>query len=538
MAVDLAALPGLDEIDEALIIPAEDLAFLTDDELAAYLEALQVCGRLDGEWRMQARQQRAEDACEELMARGEVFEVLYGGAAAGGKSEWLLYHLYQLAQRFPGFNAMLLRTSFPELNRTAILRSHGRFDQDICKYHATDKCWIFNNGSRIWFGYVEHPRDVFQYDSFEADVFAFDELTQHPTDFAYRYLFSRLRTTISKSIRGLTPHMISATNPHRVGALWVKERFINIGPEETVHEVPMDLGDDTGADVSDIDDRVVLRTFIPAKLDDNRYVNKRAYRQSLAQLDAATRKALEDGNWDVIEGAYFTEWDRRLHVVAPFEIPDHWGIIGGYDFGLAAPFAYLEAAIDEDGGLWIVRECYGPGLTISEQAAQIKRSPYLPRVQYRVGDPSIWNRSGAGPPIGIQFSVDHQITMRKANNTRVDGWVRLRGYLKPSIRVDDPDNPGQVIMLPRLRIFSTCTNLIKTLPMLVHDEKNPEDVDSDGEDHAPDALRYLVMSRPLRTQGIEDERPKSREERHYELYRQRLADGSRGQEHPVLGEGW
>lgn len=474
-------------VDPDLYIEPELLVYLTDDELAEYLNLLQICARIDGTWTLQPRQRKAEDLCDQLMAEGVPFELLYGGAGAGGKSEWLLWHLHNLARRFPGFSGLLIRTTHTELERTAILRSLARFDRSEATYNATKRRWTFTNGSTIEFGYLDSDHDVFQYDSAEYDVVAWDELTQFPTDYPYRYMFTRLRTSITQSIRGFTPHVIAGTNPHRTGVAWVKPRWVDLGPPEAIYEIHTELDDGQR--------RMVKRVFIPAKMADNRFVDADAYRAGLSLADEATRKAIEEGSWDVIEGQYFNEWNRELHVIRPFAIPGWWTKITGLDFGIAKPYCNLWGAFDGDGACYIYRETYETGMTPKQQAGQVLGlEQATEKVDYRVADPSIWVRTGAGPPIAQQYG-EAGLHCRKANNARVDGWARLREFLRLSRPVTD-DDTGLVTLAPSMFIFSTCSNLIRTLPLLVHDDKKPEDVDTDGEDHAPDALRYLLMSRP------------------------------------------
>lgn len=457
------------------------LAHASDEELVSFYEALEELLGGNDEWSLQDRQLVAEAHA----TGGEVFEVLYGGAAGGGKSEWLLKHFYDQAVKYPGFSGLILRRTFPELRRSLILRSWARFDRSLARYVVGDHTWYFHNGSVIEFGYCEQDRDVFQYQSAEYDAIGFDELTQFPTDFCWTYLASRCRTSVRKSLMGIKPHMVAGTNPGGVGGLWVKTRWIDPAPwGEVFHD---------RIEVEGEEPREVGRVFVPAKLTDNRYVNATQYRIALANLGDKLRAQLEDGSWDVVEGQYFEEWDRDTHVCKPFEIPDWWERVCGYDFGFAKPAAHLWVAFSPDGTAYLYREMYGTNLSIRAQADRIllaeRADPATgkaaERVALRIADPSIWTRTGAGPPIADQFA-DEGVYFRKANNARIDGWMRLRQYLE----VDG--DTGR----PRLQVFSTCTNFIRTFPMLVHSETKPEDLNTHGEDHAADALRYLVMSRP------------------------------------------
>ena len=150
--------------------------------------------------------------------------------------------------------------------------------------------------SIIEFGYCESDADVYQYDSAEYDCIAWDEITQFPTDYPYRYLFSRLRTSTALAVRGLVPHVVAGTNPHRTGVAWVKPRWVDIGEWEQPHYVRQELEDGST--------RSVTRVFIPAKMTDNRFVNREAYRAALSILPDAIRKAMEDGSWDKIGRAH------------------------------------------------------------------------------------------------------------------------------------------------------------------------------------------------------------------------------------------
>lgn len=482
----------------------DSLDALSDAELDRLIAAARLeLAELEKAWVLQDRQQRAED----FITDTDVFELLYGGAAGGGKSDWMLWHHYHLAQKYPGYAGLMLRRTFPELRRSLIERSWGRFDPKVAVYRASENTWRFNNGSKIEFGFCEADRDVYQYQSAEYDCVAWDELTQFPTDFPYRYLMSRCRTPLAKQSLGLRPHVIAGTNPGGVGGAWVKARFIDVGPPERVYRAET---------IIDGKPRVVPRVFIPAKRQDNKYLGD-DYSLALANLPPATRRALEDGSWDTIEGQYFTEWRHEVHVVDPFEIPAYWRRIRGLDYGYTNPMCCLWAAIDEDDDLVVYRELYATGMTPRMQAERVNEMSIVgergaaERIDYTVADPSVWIKTGAGPPIAEQYR-DAGLLCRKANNARIDGWARLRDVL----RIDP------AIGSARIKVFSTCSNLVRTLPMLVHDDARPEDLDTDGEDHAADALRYLVMSRPLKTRRPVEEHGRNPDAEHWQRVRSRM----------------
>lgn len=332
--------------------------------------------------------------------------------------------------------------------------------------------------------------------SIHRNCVCWDELTQWPTDFAYTYLLSRLRTSPSLARAGMVPHMIAATNPGGVGGHWVKERFVDIGPPEVAVTVE-----------EQIEDIVVesTRLYVPAALSDNRYIDRRSYLANLAGMTAIQRESLLNGSWDVIEGQYFTEWSRAAHVVEPFEVPSFWTRIRGLDYGFTNPMACVWLAFDPDGTGYVYRELYGTGMTPPIQAAKIVEMSHGEHVDYTVADPSIWAQTGVGMPIAQQYA-DAGLHCRRAKNARVDGWSIVRQFLRPDPERADPallgavDEQGKALYVPpRLYVFSHCRNLIRTLPMAVHDKTNPEDLDTEGDDHVLDSLRYALASRPRPT---------------------------------------
>jgi hypothetical protein len=519
------------------LIAHELLAWATDEELEDYVEWLAAEADVEDldrdAWGLQDRQQAAEDALGNL--DGEMsHELLYGGAAGPGKTEFLLWHAFHQCVQYPGLKVLMLRRTYTELRRSLVIRSLERFDRSLARYTITENTWKFGNGSTIEFGYCEADQDVYQYQSAEYDIVLWDELTQWKSPFPYLYLFSRVRSRISTIVRGFVPHVVAATNPGGVGGAWVKARFVDTGPPEvrSVHEI--ELGDDVAYGT---------RIFIPGKLADNRYINRKQYTAGLAHLPEQQRDALLDGSWDTIEGQYFTEWHRHLHVVKPFPIPQWWTRLRCIDYGHFAPWACLWLAFDQDGNAVLYREAYETQLTPRQQCEMIGASQ-MPgeKFVYTVADPSMWAKTGVGVPIAQQYA-NNGIPLRQAMNARVSGWARVREYLIARAPVLDEhgekvlDADGIPLEFPGLRVFSTCANFIRTFPMLVHDNVNPEDLDTDGEDHAADALRYGLMSRPpLGRKPVSDEpnTPQgrmARARRERELERQ----GKRSVDHPDLG---
>ncbi len=395
-------------------------------------------------------------------------DVLYGGAAGGGKSYAMLIDPLRFAHR-SAHRALILRRSMPEL-RELIDKSRELYPKAFpgCKYKEVEKLWNFPSGAKVEFGFLERDADVYRYQGQAYSWIGFDEITHLPTEFGWNYLASRLRTTDPEII----PYMRCTANPGGVGATWVKKRYIDPYPPNESF-----IGEDN-----------LTRKFIPARLDDNPYLAKDGrYEEMLKALPATQRRQLLEGNWDVNEGAAFTEFEVDKHVVTPFEIPISWERIKGIDYGYASESSCIWGAVDpSDGTLIIYRELYQKGLTgvdLGEKITQMELSdPYS--VQ-GVLDTAAWARTGTtGPTVGESLiRAGHKL--RRADKNRIQGKIQIHEYLKVQ-------QSGR----PRLQILNTCPNLIRELQSIPLDRSNPEDVDTHAPDHAYDALRYLIMSRP------------------------------------------
>mgnify|MGYP003117791414 FL=1 len=395
-------------------------------------------------------------------------DVLYGGAAGGGKSYAMLIDPLRFAHR-AAHRALILRRSMPEL-RELIDKSRELYPKAFpgCKYKEVEKLWNFPSGAKVEFGFLERDADVYRYQGQAYSWIGFDEITHLPTEFGWNYLASRLRTTDPD----ITPYMRCTANPGGVGATWVKKRYIDPHPPNESF-----VGEDK-----------LSRKFIPARLDDNPYLAEDGrYEEMLKALPPTQRRQLLEGNWDVNEGAAFTEFEHDVHVITPFEIPLTWERTKGIDYGYASESSCIWGTIDpSDNTLIIYRELYQKGLTgvdLGDRITQMELSdPYS--VQ-GVLDTAAWARTGTtGPTVGESLiRAGHKL--RRADKNRIQGKIQIHEYLKVQ-------QSGR----PRLQIFNTCPNLIRELQSIPLDKSNPEDVDTHAPDHAYDALRYLIMSRP------------------------------------------
>ena len=403
----------------------------------------------------------------EFLAAPET-DVLYGGAAGGGKSYAMIVDPLRYAHR-EAHRALVLRRSMPEL-RELIDKSRELYPKAFpgCKFREVEKIWTFPSGAKVEFGYLERDADVYRYQGQAYSWIGFDEITHLATEFSWNYLASRLRTTDPE----IMPYMRCTANPGGVGASWVRKRYVSPSPPNESF-----LGTDG-----------LTRKFIPARLEDNPYLAKDGrYEQMLKALPPVQRRQLLEGNWDVTEGAAFTEFEIETHVITPFDIPIHWERVKGIDYGYASESACVWGAVDpSDGTLIIYRELYRKNLT-GVDLAQVLINMELedPFAVAGVLDTAAWNRTGTtGPTVGeTLLRAGHKL--RRADKNRIQGKIQIHEYLRvqPSGR-------------PKIQIFNSCPNLIRELQSIPLDKSNPEDVDTHAPDHAYDALRYLIMSRP------------------------------------------
>jgi hypothetical protein len=396
-------------------------------------------------------------------------DVLYGGAAGGGKSFAMLIDPLRYCH-FAEHRALILRRSMPEL-RELIDKSRELYPKAFkgAKFKEVEKLWQFPSGAKIEFGFLERDADVYRYQGQAYSWIGFDEITHLPTEFGWNYLASRLRTTNPE----LPTYLRCTANPGGVGAQWVKKRYIEPAEENKTFK---------GSDG-------LTRKFIPARLQDNPFLAEDGeYERMLLSLPPVQRRQLLEGNWDISEGAAFAEFDPSTHIIPPFDLPSWWERLKGIDYGYASESCCLWGAIDpEDKTLIIYRELYKKGLT-GEILGDTITDMEANEVKSITGvlDTAAWSRTGyTGPTIG-EMLVMKGHKLRRADKNRMAGKVQIHEYLRPDRETGRP----------RLQIFNTCVNLIKELQGLPLSKSNPEDVDTNSADHAYDALRYMIMSRP------------------------------------------
>lgn len=441
-------------------------------------------------WAPQPGPQEAFIACP-------VFDVCYGGARGGGKTdaclgEWVL-HQAAYGEHAKG---LFIRRKQVDLAST-LERARALFLPAGAKFNEQKSMFRFPGGAVIWFRYLERDADADNYQGHDYTRVYVEELTQFPLPGPVDKLKATLR-----SAAGVPCGMRSSCNPGGPGHTWVKARYIDPGPWTIIKEQFSNPFDGTMLELD--------RVFIPARLTDNRQLLEHdpLYVAKLQQSGSAELvRAWLEGDWNIIEGAFFDNWSSR-NVVRPFEVPGDWTRFRSLDWGSARPFSVGWWAIASDHGnygtgadiprgcLVRYREWYGSNgkpneglkLTAEAVAEGIKERERGETISYGVADPAIFSSDG-GPSIAERM-FKATVVWRRADNARVARAGALGGWDQLRSRISGDDDG------PQLVVFSTCRDFIRTVPVLQHDDLRPEDVDTEGEDHAGDEARYACMSRP------------------------------------------
>ena len=399
-------------------------------------------------------------------------EVLFGGAAGGGKSYGQTVDALLFALRYPGSKQLILRRTFAELDKSLIRTSLALYPREIFSFNSSTHTGKFKNGSCIDFGYCATENDVFQYQSAEYDCIRFDELT-HFTEAQYIYLLSRVRGANSypKQVK-------SSTNPGGIGHGWVKARFVDPAPENQSF-----VGEDR-----------MKRIFIPSFLDDNAFLKMSdpEYKLRLYALPERERRALLFGDWNIFEGQYFSEFSTRLHTVQPFEIPEGWRKYRTIDYGLDR-LVCLWIAVSPERVAYVYREYCESNLPIGAAARAIcERTPKGEDIYATLAPPDLFARVQESGRTKASIFSENGISFTKTSNDRETGWLAIKELLAPG-------ECGTV----GLKIFTTCTEIIRCLPQLTTDKIRPTDCANEPHEitHAPDALRGFAIFYARPAQG-------------------------------------
>ena len=407
----------------------------------------------------------------------------YGGARGGGKSWCVRTKAKILAAKYPGIKICIVRKTYPELTANHIKPLTKEIQKEMARYNDSKKEFRFLNGSEIIFRYLDTDKDLDRFQGTEFDILFLDEATQFSED-QYKMLIACVR-----GVNDFPKRVYITCNPGGVGHQWVKRLFI-------------DRIYNTGEEPEEY-------SFIQAGVRDNKALMEMQpdYIKQLEALPPKIREAWLNGSWDVYMGQFFEDFynfpdhyaDRvGTHVIDPFEIPDGWKIYRSFDWGYNKPFSCGWWAVDYEGVAYRILELYGCDKTPNEG---VKWTP--PKVfseihrietEHRwlagkkiigIADPAIWDAE-TGESIA-DVAAKHQVFFTPGDNKRIPGWMQVH------YRLAFDDNG-----FPMMYVFSNCKAFIRTIPLLQYDEHRPEDLDTDGEDHVADEVRYFCMSRPIK----------------------------------------
>lgn len=420
-------------------------------------------------------QLRFHAAAREADQEGGPVDIGVGGARGPGKSHAVLSQAaLDDCHRMPRLKVLFLRQtgnaaqeSFDDLIDKAV---RGR-----ARYHKTKNSLRFPNGSKILLGGFKDESDIDKYVGIEYDIIIVEELNQLTSE-----KYAKLRGSLRTSKPNWRPRMYTSFNPGGVGHTFVRDRYVIPFREKKEKET----------------------RFIPSTYKENPALNS-GYIEYLEGLGGDLGKAWREGEWDLFAGQYFSEWRYERHVVKPFTIPATWRRFRSIDpsgrDGITSCHWY---ALDSDGRVWVYREYYygigvidkKTGLKIEvgrdydEHARAIKKlsedeggagEDYL----YTVIDTAAFSKAGYSETAAQVFERNGVTGLIPAAKERVTGWNSVHTYLRWDMHTR-----------PKLQVFETCDNMIRTVPALQHDERVPEDVDSRGEDHAADELRYILRT--------------------------------------------
>lgn len=417
-------------------------------------------------------------------------EVFFGGSRGSGKSDGVLGAWGLKEERFgKDFNAVMFRRTTVS-SEDAMERSRQIYTPLGGKFNESKLQWRMPHGGRVAFAYLDTISDADEYQGRNLTDVWIEEVGQYPDPAPIDRLFGTMR-----SAAGVPIQMILTGNPGGAGQHWIAERYqlIPFKRKPYLVEVTRPSGVKSRAAVipARITDNTMLLDADPAYVDRLRMVGS-----------AALVRAWLEGDWSAIEGAFFDEWSAEKHVRKPFEVPKDWLRFRSHDWGSAAPFSVGWFAVVGDeyqgmprGALLHYREYYGASapnvglkMTTEEVAKAILERDNGDKITYSICDPSCFSEDG-GPSRAEIFSRNG-VYFGRADNRRVAGGSARGGWDELRQRLKGQDG------VPMLYVFETCKNLIRTLPVLQHDAKRAEDIDTDSEDHAADMLRYAVMSRP------------------------------------------
>ncbi len=431
---------------------------------------------------------------QELLHATTANEILYGGAAGGGKSFSLRWDAYEFCLQNPGCIAVIVRQTLPQLEKNHIRWVRKEIPKALGSYNETKKSLVFWNGSILSFQHLEYDKDINDFQGDEIYWLGLDEAALlHPHHIAE--VKSRLRLgnwkPQTEAAKKRLPRLVMTSNPGGPSHLYLKEGWIDPAPSETLFNVSVKVRNRTISK---------SRIFIPATMDDNAFLDE-DYEAQFADMPAWKIKQFVDGDWNVVPGAYFDCWDSEKHIIKPFALPRWWPVYRSCDWGFSSPFSIGEWTISDgtmvtqkdgssirhpDGALIRIWEWYGTGekrnsgLKMDGQLVAEQIIAARGKCKPGPADPSMW-RADHGPSQAERF-YRGGLRFFKADNQREPGWQEMYRRLNRGL----------------LLVVEDCRDFIRTVPTASSDPMNPDDVLKAGEDHVMDDTRYMCMARPVK----------------------------------------
>ena len=469
------------------------------------------------EWKPHERQQ------DFLQVPYDVFEVLYGGALGGGKTDVLIVAPIVLRTKksgrqlyeHPDFVGIIFRRTFPELEKKIIPRAKAIYESLGAKYNETKKCFTFPSGAKIFLGHMEKEKDVLQHDTNEYQYIGIDQAEQF-TEYQLRYISSRIRS----SNPDLPTIFRLTANPGGESHVYLRDRFVKPCPQGNVILVDKATK--------------LKRLYIPARLTDNPHLmeNDPDYINRLMLLPEAEREAKMNGDWFSFAGAVFQELritrnpgepENALHTISPFIIPEYWPRILAIDWGWSAYTFAIWAAISPDERIYVYRTYRAKKTTIRQWSSDLARISQYEKLTRVILDPSAWQQRGYELTIAEEFQKASGLIPEKADNDRhagvsliheflrftpkpakkspaqefnkeiADTIFRLKGSEAYELYLDSFREEAPETNLPILQFFTPGTEeVLEALQSCQFDDKDKEDyAEFDGDDPV-DCLRYLV----------------------------------------------
>lgn len=436
----------------------------------------------------------------------------YGGAKGGGKSHAVIRMAVSYGINYPGIKVLLLRAHYPELSQNLIEPMLALLPGEIFSYNGSTHVLSFSNGSVIRFGHWSGMESENEYQGQSHDIIFMDEATQF-SERTFRHLAGCLRGD-----NDFPKRYYLTCNPGGVGHFWVKRLFID-------RKFKYD------PDNPEKCEKPEQYSFIFARAEDNVVMLERNpdYLSDISMM--ANSEAMRNGDWNILGGCYFDNFDESKHITKPFNIPPHWQIYRSFDYGLDM-FACFWMAVDEDGRSWCFRSYEGENLNVQDAArAAVNHTLPNENVTVTFAPPDMWSRSRETGKTMAEIFTQNGLPIVKSDNNRVQGHMILRSMLEPIPLRDEyvikklggPEKAPE--SLPALMFFDTVGGVLEDLQSIQHDEKNPNDCAKDPHDitHTVDAIRYYCINRTLVSERpaeprIFDEFFDNEEEAEYETF--------------------